>query len=199
MFGWSSHRFRWEAERKNFSKFTCLGDGTHFCQHSVVVERALSSIDRITRELASGRCTKPSSVRHLLGVEGALRPHQAKIKVNRGNGHSAVVRHSWNSAAKRCFAFTAMSRYCLRRQQSGVAKSFSASKRRKCSEGSSCRDCTMCKRSQGQPLAASTNLTFQYAAMSPMRDVINVRILARSRLGAITQTGPQDSASSIFS
>ena len=45
------------------------------------------------------------------------RAFQAKMKVNRGNGHSPVVRHSWNSAAKRCFSFTAISLYCLERQE----------------------------------------------------------------------------------
>ena len=102
---------------------------------------------------------------------------QAKMKVNKGNGHSPVVRHSWYSAAKNCFAFTAVCRW-------------------ECAEGSSCGDC---KRDQSRSLAASTNQNFQCAAMKRMRDAIRIRLSALSHLGAVAQTRPQDSTSCIFS
>ena len=105
------------------------------------------------------------------------------MKVIKSKRRSPVVRHSWNSAAKKCFAFTAISLYCLERQQSGVSESIAATKR-ECSEDSSCGDCTMCKRNQDQDqaLAASTNLNLKRAAMRKRPDRLHVSLYQSMRV-----------------
>ena len=160
MLAWSWHRFRWEAERLNFAKFTRVwGDGTHLRQDSLVVEHALSSIDRITffddhtrarqRQMQKNPARRDVSRNMLIipstssDIERRLRPPSQKECDQR---QRAVQWCDIPGTQQRrgAVAFTAISLHCLERQQSGVSKSFEATKR-ECSEGSS-GDHTMCKR-----------------------------------------------------